>query len=336
MPTHASVSTWLNLAAAGCLAVTLSACDSKDSKPTGEDTSSSSSSSSGSSGSSSSSSSSGMGTANQCSGSEAAFCGDFDDWATEEGSALPPSWSINASTGTTVTVSSEQSYSGDKSIKVVSAGGGYNRGFLTLDLTQTPPLQNEMYGSTMIYVSDENANGGDFTFLQAEGSTPQPGLGIPENTHVMYRGRIDQSYDHVFTHYDTLLDNNADTQSEWVTNCSKHPSFTETMAPPSDYILPKNEWVCIQWHIKQSSNHIDLTVNGNSLTAIRVYDTGDTCENSESQGGMWYAPEQFERLHVGVAQYAEEALPRTMYIDDVVVHSSRVNCDGSIAESSSH
>lgn len=238
--------------------------------------------------------------------------------------------------GTSISLSDEHANSGTHSIKIVSAGGGYNRAFLTMDLSKTPPLQQEMFGRMMVYLSDENAKGGDFTFLQAEGSTPKEESGAPEGTTSMYRGRLDHRYDHIFTNYDTFFDDDDDDENDWETDCWKQPPNIPSNPPPEAYIIPKNQWVCIQWHIKQSSNHIDIAVNETSLQNIRVYDTGHGCVNSETQDGKWYAPQQFERLHVGIEQYAEDSLPRTIYIDDIIMDSNLVMCDGSLEDPSNH
>lgn len=246
---------------------------------------------------------------------------------------LPDGWTISKSVNepVSVTVSEEQQASGKKSLKVVSAGGGYNRGFLTLDLSKVAPLQQQMYGRMMIYVSDTHSNKGDFTFLQAEGSNPADATGAPPGTSVMFRGRIDQTWDHIFTNYDTYIDTNADNVSDWVTDCWKQPTFTATTAPTAEYVLPKNQWACVQWHIAGSSGHIDFTVDNLPLTQIRSYGDGDGCVNLMTQGGMWTAPEAFERLHLGVEQYADDSLPRTVYIDDVAVDSKVVECDGTLS-----
>lgn len=153
---------------------------------------------------------------------------------------LPPGWSVSSSEGSAVTVSTERAFSGSQSIKVVSAGGGYNRGFLTIDLNETaPPLQEEMFGRMRVYVTDDNANAGDFTFLQAEGTRPKAASGAPEGTSVMFRGRIDQTHDHIFANYDTWIDTDANNESEWETDCYLQPTFTEDMAPPPEYVCPK-------------------------------------------------------------------------------------------------
>lgn len=231
-----------------------------------------------------------------------------------------------------MTVSSEQAFSGTQSVKVVSAGGGYNRGFLTMDLSETPPLQDEMFGRMMIYISDENANAGDFTFLQAEGSTPKAVSGAPAGTTVMYRGRIDRNYDHIFTNYDTWIDEDADNVSDWETDCYAQPAFTETMAPAPGYIVPKNRWVCVAWHMKSRIDHLDLHMAGSDLPEVHVNGIGDGCINNETQQGMWYAPEKFERLHLGVEQYEDDALPRTMYIDDLEVSTMYMACGDKLVD----
>ncbi len=326
--------------ALGCIAALLSACSSGGGSSGGNDNpnppggSSSSTTSSGSTTSSSSSSSSGL-TLGECEDQVATVCGDFDhdDEPTPgEGDDTPPlpaGWTIDKSEGTTVTFSDEQTHSGAQSIKFVSTGGGYNRAFLTIDLSKTPPLQQEMFGRMMVYLTDENENGGDFTFLQAEGSVPQEASGAPEGTLTMYSGRIDQRYDHIFTNYDTFHDADDDNESDWQTDCWNQPPFTNA-PPPPQFILPKNEWVCVQWHIEQSTNHIDISVKENELSGIRVYDTGDGCAHPDTQGGIWYTPQNFERLHLGIEQYSEESLPRTMYIDDITLDSDLVRCDGTL------
>lgn len=227
-------------------------------------------------------------------------------------------------------MTSENAYSGDRSIKVVS-GGGDNRAFLTMDLNHAPPLKQEMFGSMWLYLSDENSNSGDFTFLQAEGGLPQLASNAPADTSVMYRGKVDGRHDHIFTNYFTHYERAAGLGNEWPTDCWKQPS----LPPQERYVLPKNEWFCMQWHIKQSNNHIDFTINGQILTAIRVFNTGHGCAH-DTQGGIWYAPQTFERLHLGVEQYATEALPRTLYIDDIHLDTQLVECDGSLSDPRLH
>lgn len=329
MITHDVSSKWTNFALVSCLAVIVSAC-SGGGGGSGEPAP-------GSGSSSSSSSSSGL-AFGDCEGSSATVCGDFEDpeQVDEELLNLPPGWKVSKSDGVAVSLSSEHANTGSTSIKIVSTGGGYNRGFLTMDLATTPALQTEMFGRMMIYVSDENEFGGDFTFLQAEGSMPQADTGAPEGTDIMFRGRVDARYDHVFTNYDTWYDEDADNESDWQTDCWKQPHFTDEIAPPSQFIVPKNEWVCMQWHIQQDNDHIDVTMNEGEMNRIRVYGQGHGCVNELTQGGNWYAPQKFERVHVGIEQYEDDAKPRTVYIDDITIDSQLVACDGSLHDPKAH
>lgn len=272
-----------------------------------------------------------------CDGPAADICGDFDVPTPPEPEApvvLPPGWSIDVRGGSTVSISTEQANSGDSSIKIISAGGGYNRGFITMDLTQVPSLQKEMYGRAMVYISDENSNRGDFTFLQAEGNKPQAASGAPAGTDILYRSSIDQRFDHVISKYDTWIDEDADDQSDWQTDCVKQPQIRENRPPSAAYLFPKNQWVCVQWHIRQSSNHIGISLNGTLLSAITVYGSGTSCVNEITQGGIWYAPETFDKISLGVEQYADDAKPRTLYIDDIMLDTQLVSCDGELLDPS--
>ncbi len=234
-----------------------------------------------------------------------------------------------------MTVTAEEANSGSNSVKIESTGG-FSRAFLTLDLTKTPALEKEIFGSMWIFIADENTGGGDFTFLQAEGYTPQEDSGAPAGTTVMYRGRIDQRYDHVTTNYETLYDPEMTGESAWVNDCSRQPRNVNTGMHLPAYVIPKNEWACVQWHIKQSNNHIDFTVNQIPLEEIRIYGQGQGCSAGSEQDGHWYAPERFERLHLGVTHHSEDALPRTVYIDDITVDTRLVECDGSLRDPSHH
>lgn len=317
------------LTAISCLVVLLNACDS------GSETTHSGEHGPSSSNSSASSAPTGL-TLGECQGTDASVCGNFDGLPGEDETTelpLPPGWSLNIVGEGSVSMTSEQVFSGDRSVKVVSAGGD-NRAFLTLDLNYSPPLKQEMFGSMWLYLAEDSdndtVNSGDFTFLQAEGSA-QPASGAPTSTNVMYRGRVDGDQEYIFTHYDTFFQPSANSGNEWETDCRKQPP----LPPPERYVLPKNEWFCVQWHIKQSNNHIDFTINEQILTSIRVFGTGHTCEHT-TQSGIWYAPQTFERIHLGIEQYAADATPRTLYIDDIHLDAQLVACDGSLSDPSHH
>lgn len=292
-----------SLSVTAALAMLLSACGTP-SKGSSSSVASSSSSSSVVVSSSSSSSSSSV-SADPCAGS--VFCDDF-----ESGSLN--GWNVSGQAA----VSTEQAYQGSRSVKVTAAGGGYNRNFLSLDLGSFGAAQQSLYGRMMVYLSNQNSLGGDFTFVQADGQ-PKAVSGAPAGTNVMYRMRLDGRFDHIFANYDTY--------PNWSTDCWKHPSFNQgtNTPPPADYLIPKNQWACVEWHFDAQADELMFWRDGGELSQIHVSKTGDGCV-AQQQQGTWYAPQQFDVLHVGIEQYHNTSKARTMYIDDVQVSDRYIGC----------
>jgi len=178
----------------------------------------------------------------------------------------------------------------------------------------------------MMRLSDENTKGGDFTFIQASGN-PKPESGAPESTSVMYRGRLDGRHDHFMANYDTWVDEDNNGSTDWLTDCWKHPAGNGATQPPTEYLLPKNEWACVQWHYDSNNNEMVFWLNETELTQIHIQQTGDGCV-ANTQDGMWIAPASFSELKLGIEQYHDTAKSRTLYIDDIVIDNSPVECFG--------
>ena len=248
---------------------------------------------------------------------DALLCANFDG-----GSQLPKGW--RASNADTVAVSTDQAYSGSQSLKVTGSGGGYNQNFLIYDLTQIPELSASLHGRMMIRLSSENARSGDFTFIQAQGQA-RPASGAPVNTTVMYRARVDGRHDHLMANYDTWNDDGTG-QNVWSTDCWSHP---ESMAPPpQDYLIPKDEWACVQWHFDANVNSLRFWLNGEALRHISVTNTGDGCLDVNTQDGVWWGAESFSAIGLGIEQYHSSAEARVMYIDDVAIDTQPLDCPG--------
>lgn len=281
--------------------------------------SSSSISSSSSSSVASSSSSSVPGGTVSC--AEAAFCDDFE--SNNIGAQPQGGWTVSGQ----ASISNERVFSGNRAVKVMSQGGGYNRNFISLNLNNYADTQQQMYGRMMVYLSSQNELGGDFTLVQADGNA-KPASAAPSGTQAMYRARIDGRYDHMMANYDT--------SNGWSTDCWAHPEFNEnTGTPPaSEYILPKNQWACVEWHFDAQADELMYWLNGAELSQIHVSKVGDGCIG-QSQQNLWYAPQQFNTLHLGVEQYHNSARARTMYIDDVRVDNRYIGCPDGQPQSSS-
>ena len=225
-------------------------------------------------------------------------------------------------------VSSEKAYSGTNAVKITSPGGGYQPNNLVHSLTGFADLQQSLYGRMMINLSSQNSLGGDFTFIQADGP-PRAQSGAPAATSVMYRGRVDGRNDHFMANYETWADTNNDNNNEWNTDCWKHPTINN-QPPPQNYLIPKDQWACVQWHFDAQANTLKFWLNKNELSLIQVVNMGDGCKldqpNADRQNGVWWAPQTFNNIRLGVEQYAPDSRPRTMYIDDIAIDDRMVSC----------
>lgn len=224
-------------------------------------------------------------------------------------------------------VSSEKAFSGTNSVKITSPGGGYQPNNLVHSLTSVTELRESMHGRMMINLSSQNSMGGDFTFIQADGP-PRAASGAPAGTSVMYRGRLDGRNDHFMANYETWLDANGDGNNEWNTDCWKHPS--NITPPPQNYLIPKDQWACVQWHFDASANTLQFWLNENELSQIQVVNMGDGCNmqvpNPNRQNGVWWGPQTFNNIRLGIEHYQPASRPRTMYIDDIAIDDRVVAC----------
>lgn len=219
-------------------------------------------------------------------------------------------------------VSSEKAFSGTNSVKITSPGGGYQPNNLVRSLTSVTELRESMHGRMMINLSSQNSMGGDFTFIQADGP-PRAASGAPAGTSVMYRGRLDGRNDHFMANYETWLDANGDGNNEWNTDCWKHPS--NITPPPQNYLIPKDQWACVQWHFDASANTLQFWLNENELSQIQVVGNGDGCV-ANTQNNVWWGPQSFNNIRLGIEQYHGSSRARTMYIDDIAIDDRVVAC----------
>lgn len=235
---------------------------------------------------------------------------------------LQPPWQF--SNTTTVKQTQNNAFSGQYSLEVTALGNGHNANYLVYDLGAQPTFQRRHYGRMMIHLSALNPRSGDFTLLQADGIT-NPISNAPDGTNVMYRARIDGRHDHLMANYDTWVDNDGSGDNDWLTDCWKHPNGDGESRPPNDYILPAEEWACMQWHVDAGQNEIQLWLNGALLSDIHVQTLGDGCMG-HAQNDRWLAPAHFRYLRFGLEQYHSSAKPRRLYIDDIAIHNKPVPC----------
>ncbi|WP_339073906.1 hypothetical protein [Teredinibacter turnerae] len=220
-------------------------------------------------------------------------------------------------------ISTVRAYDGKHALHVVGAGGGYNRQFFKVPLSETP-FAKRHFGRAMVWLSDRNAADADFTLLQLAGpATTQSGA--PEGFEVALRGRVDGRYDHLFSNYDTypVTDNSAG--KKWSTDCWQHPAFSDTKPPASTYRVPKNQWFCLAWFVDVERDSLAFWLDGKPLEEITVNGKGQGCV-AHSQADKWLAPSELTYLGIGIEQYQKTAKRRELFIDDIALSQSPVPC----------
>lgn len=235
-----------------------------------------------------------------------------------EGGFIPDAFAISGNSQ----ISSERAFSGQNSVKFVSTGNGYNRNYITLDLSDTS-FRERFFGRMMIYVVPPPENtrnyGGDFTFVEAEGrpQTNPNGISPPLDTNVLYRYRVagDVRNHTLMANYDTWIDRDNNEESDWLTNCYQH-SKTQ---------IPRGQWTCVQWYFEKSSNQLRYWLYDQEIGDLYIQNSGEDCLGN-IQNGIWTAPEAFEQLHLGLEQYYFDNAARTVYIDDVIIDDKFHSC----------
>ncbi|WP_185236442.1 hypothetical protein [Teredinibacter franksiae] len=224
-----------------------------------------------------------------------------------------------------IQLSHKYAIDGKRSLEFKATGGGYNASFIRKNLANIPQLQQSLYGRLWLYLDESNKLSGDFTFIQAAGQ-PKPGTGAPDNTRVMYRARIDGRHDHFMANYETQIDTDGDSISDWHTDCWKHPNADGAAEPPTEYKIPHNQWSCVQWEYHVENNEMRYWLNGQALSDIQVNGAGDGCIGSDQQGA-WTAPNAFDEIKLGIEQYHTWVKPRTLYMDKIAINDSPIPCD---------
>ncbi len=184
-----------------------------------------------------------------------------------------------------VQTQTEYAYSGQTALKMESPGEGFELHALLIQLQPESPLTQQHYGRAMVRVSSDGAMGGDFTLIQAVGPA-KARSGAPPGTKVMTRVRVDGRDDHLFTNYDTWHDNGQG-QSDWLTDCWNQTEPED--AAPSQYLVPHNQWVCVQWHFDARENRSRMWLAGEPLEQVNTTLVGDGCIAPNTQMGQWIA-----------------------------------------------
>jgi|GEM_PF-2848343 len=245
-------------------------------------------------------------TKNTCSAGTGVVCEDFEE------ASLNSRWT---SVGAAV-LTSEEKLSGGKSLKISGAGGGGNTNGVNLDLSQFASLTKNHYGRLMLKTPVVSENAGDFTFVEASGpANILATTRLSESNRAIYRARVDGAHESFMGNYDTAP------YGAPLTDCWSHDNYVP---------VPKDTWACFEWRFDATTNTLTYWLNGTKL-GMSVKDKAPGTGGVAGCAGhplddIWSGPASFDKLHIGIDQYHTTSKPRTLYVDDVVVDTERVNC----------
>ncbi|HMW71048.1 MAG TPA: cytochrome c, partial [Cellvibrionaceae bacterium] len=241
-----------------------------------------------------------------CSAGTGVICEDFEE------ASLNSRWTSVGTTELTV----EEKSSGTKSLKISAIGGKVNFNGVDLDLSKFTGLAKNHYGRVMLKTPAVSENAGDFTFIEASGpANVLATTRLAETNRAIYRARVDGNHESFMGNYDTSP------YGAPLTDCWSH----------ADYVaVPKNTWACFEWRFDATTNTLTYWLNGTKLgMSVKDKATGSGAVAGcagHPLDDIWSGPASFDKLHIGIDQYHSTSKARTLYIDDVVVDTERVNC----------
>jgi hypothetical protein len=244
----------------------------------------------------------------------ALFCDSFED--SPAGVAPAGAWRTNLTNGTVV-VDTTRAFRGTQSVKASTVATDpttlmptYKSAFIGLSGAPVVPVPGQaFYGRMMFYLESSPTTSVHWTFVDATGLVPG------QNYHATYRygGQLPVAGgNQLMANYDTT-DYYATPSVGPRTDCYEHADGK---------VVPVGKWTCAEWYFNGPNNEMKFWLDGAELPDLTIEGTGEGCVDPSAS--TWIAP-TFSQLDVGWQSYqADDA--RSIWIDDVVIGSSKVGC----------
>jgi hypothetical protein len=243
----------------------------------------------------------------------ALFCDGFEVNGVGEPPGTP--WrDETGKSGAVVQVDAARVFRGERSVHVLAPkGAAYRRGYFAIHQSPVfPAAAAELFGRAMIWLDAAPlASAGQppvhWTFIQGEGRSRDDTF----NSLYRYGGQ----------HQGGLgLMANFETTPPVRSDCWQHSASR----------LPVQRWACVEWRFVVASNEMQFWLDGSELTDLHVTNRSSGpqagCLSHEPLGGQWLAPPAFQSLYLGLERYQETENDQNLWIDDVVLATSRVGC----------
>jgi hypothetical protein len=247
----------------------------------------------------------------------ARFCETFEGYDT--GKAPAGGWKTQTNLGT-VSVVETQKFAGSKSAKCTTQSGANGKtAYLRLDLASVFPVPNNIYfGRMMARLESAPETSVHWTFIQGGGLVPG------QSYHSLYRygGQVPLKNGSTFT--GTQLMANYETPDSYggtgpSSDCWNHSNGK---------IMPVAKWTCVEWQFDGPNDTMRFWLDGAPIDALTVQHTGQGCVHQDKTF-EWKAP-NFDHLELGWESYQQDS-ERTLYVDDVVIATTRVGCPSSVS-----
>lgn len=245
----------------------------------------------------------------------AIFCDDFESYAA--GQAPGGNWTKSTNQGA-VAIDDTQSHSGTKSVKFTtqsasSSKTAYIRLANATGKTIFPAPGNSFYGRMMFRLESAPTASVHWTLLEGSGLVPG------QTYHALYRygGQLPVTQGSTFVGSQLMA--NYETPDSYGGNGPSSDCWNHA----SQVVVPVAKWSCVEWQFDGPNNTMRFWLDGTAVTSLTVAGVGQGCVNQPATYA-WTAP-TFDRLDLGWESYqADDA--RTLYIDDVVVSTTKVGC----------
>lgn len=244
--------------------------------------------------------------------STARFCETFESY--EAGVAPTGNWKVETNLGA-VTIATDEHFDGQKAAKFTTqSSSGGKTAYIKLNAPNVFPVPgNVYYGRMMTWLVSAPAMSVHWTFIQAGGVVPG------QSYHALYRYGGQQP----------VSDGGAFVGSQLMANYDTPDSYSGT-GPSSDcwnhskgVVAPVARWACVEWQFDGPNNTMHFWLDGKPVDSLTVTGEGQGCVH-QPQTFTWAAPD-FSTLELGWESYQGDD-PRTLYLDDIVIATSRVGC----------
>jgi hypothetical protein len=231
----------------------------------------------------------------------ALLCDDFEKYTSA--ADLAAAWTVTA-TGATLKVEASKPFKGAQGVHISAPGGTPVGSLMKQGAPLFPIAGNSFFGRLMVWVNQVPTGGVHWNNIQSSGVMPNSTQTSKYGWGGMF-GTIMAGY--------TIR--NAPTDAAAVVDCSKSSTMT----------LPPKRWVCVEWQFDGAGNEMHYWFDGQLLADVDVIKTGSKCVTPEPPGGLWQAP-VFNNLTIGWLQYQSSGVAIDMWMDDLVVNTTRVGC----------